>query len=130
MRQPRGIGRAAAGVVFVLVVAACGGLAFYPVGNYAGDTVVTGNGTIPTTATITATSTTAGSWDFQLVMSPTTYTGSCLHTQGGSAGNLTCTGSGSSTHLSGTFTGDLTGNTWSGSFTDSAGETGWFSLTR
>lgn len=130
MRQLRGIGLTAAGVVFVLVLAACGGPAFYPVGNYSGTTVITGGGSVATTATITSTSTTSGSWDFQLVVSPITYTGTCTHSQSGSAGNLTCTWSNSGTHLSGTFTGDLAGNTYSGSFTDSASETGTFSLTR
>ena len=118
-------------VVVVLVVAltACSGPTFNASGSYSG-TGSSGGTPFSLTATITATST-ANQWDLSITSPSETDTGTCTHAPNGSAGNLTCT----FTYTTGgpgtvVFAGTLTNNTWSGSYTDSNGPGGTFTLTR
>ena len=118
----------AVGVLFVLVVAACSSATFDPTGTYTGTGTESGS-TFAISATISSTST-ANQWAIAFTTGGSTSTGSCTHNPSGTAGNLTCTFAYSSTGTA-VFTGTLSNNTYSGSFTDTnvpAG--GTFTLTR
>lgn len=112
------------GAALLLALAGCGTTAFDPTGTYNGGMLITGT-SVTAQATITKTSN-ANDWDFQLAVPGNAYTGSCTHDTATSADNVTCTFTafGTPSELSG----DLKGNTWSG--TVSGGISGTFTLTR
>ncbi|HKI58111.1 MAG TPA: hypothetical protein VKA00_02695 [Trueperaceae bacterium] len=114
------------GIASLLVLAACSGPTFDPTGNYTG-TGTSGGSSFPITATISSTSS-ANTWDLSITSSGGTFAGTCAHAPSGAEGNLSCTFD----YASGTvvFAGTVTGNTYSGTFTDTGGAGGTFTLTR
>ncbi|HKI58108.1 MAG TPA: hypothetical protein VKA00_02680 [Trueperaceae bacterium] len=121
MRQFR-VGLSALAVVSVLILAACSGPVFDPTGTYTG--TITG---VAVTLTVTSTSA-ANAWDLTLGYPGGTYAGGCTHDPGGAANNLHCTFASGTGVLDGT----LNGNTYSGTYTDTASpaSSGTFSVTR
>jgi len=111
---------------FALVVAlsACSGPLFDPVGNYTG-TMAAGGAASPVTIVITEVSST--SWDVALTTS-STFVGTCTHDTSVSAKNLTCVVDDGGTPA--TLTGDLDGNTWSGTASESGTTFATFTVTR
>jgi len=118
------VGLSVLAVVSLFALAACSGPVFDAAGNYAG-TITAGGSPAPVTTTITATST-QNTWDFTISGSGISYTGSCTHDPGGTAGNLTC----SFASGLGVLDGTLSGNAWTGDYLVSGSAVGTFSLTR
>jgi len=112
------------GGALIVVLAGCSTPVFDPTGTYTGDMQLSGTPSY-SEATVTSTSTT-GSWGFQLATSGGAFTGTCTHNTTVSADNLTCTFTAYSTTSQ--LSGDVKGNTWDGNI--SGGITGTFTLTR
>lgn len=116
----------AAGVVALVTLVACSGPAFDPTGSYTG-TANPGGSPIPISATVSPSSG-SGGWSWTLSALGGTYTGTCTHDTSVSSDDLTCAFSGYG--LTGSFVGDLKGNTWSGDYSNTSPQTGTFTLTR
>ncbi|MEJ2667921.1 MAG: hypothetical protein P8Z81_12630 [Deinococcales bacterium] len=114
-------------VVFVLGLSSCSGVSFNALGNYSGSYDATGSIPVPITMAITATST-ADQWNLSITTPSATDLGTCIHDPAGATGNLICTFTSSPDTI--VFTGTLTNNTYTGTYTVSSGGGGTFTATR